>query len=217
MTFSALEILGYFASVVVAVSLMMKSIIRLRWYNLVGAVAFAVYGLLVHAYPVFVVNGFIAFVDIYYLWRIYTNKEKFDIMEVNPDNPMLERFLDFHGEDIERFFPGLQLKEARDPYIFFIFRNMLPVGLFAGRPSGGQAMTILIDYAIPDFRDLKSSRYLYHNRSELFLKRGIRRLEIRSSHPHYTRFLKKIGFKQEGGGHVFYMELSPRKKAAKSF
>jgi len=40
MTFSALEILGYFASVVVAVSLMMKSIIRLRWYNLVGAVAF---------------------------------------------------------------------------------------------------------------------------------------------------------------------------------
>ncbi len=210
MTFSALEILGYFASVVVAVSLMMKSIIRLRWYNLVGAVAFAVYGLLVHAYPVFVVNGFIALVDIYYLWRIYHNKEKFDIMEVSADNPMLERFLEFYRDDLKRFFPGLQLKEVKDPYIFFIFRNMLPVGLFAGRPDGEATMTILIDYAIPDFRDLKSSLYLYRNRKELFLKRGIRRLEIENTHPNYTRFLKKIGFKRQGGDHLFYMELSSR-------
>ena len=210
MTFSALEILGYFASVVVAVSLMMKSIIRLRWYNLVGAVAFAVYGLLVHAYPVFVVNGFIAFVDIYYLWQIYNNKEKFDIMEVTPDSPMLERFLDFYREDINRFFPGLQLKPAENLYIFFIFRNMVPVGLFAGRPSANKTMTILIDYAIPDFRDLKSSLYLYRNRRELFLDKGIRRLEIENSHPNYTRFLKKIGFKQPDEGHVFYLELPPR-------
>ncbi|MBK7894579.1 MAG: hypothetical protein WAS33_09350 [Candidatus Promineifilaceae bacterium] len=66
------ELLGYMASVFVAISLMMRSVTRLRMINLVGAVLFTVYGLVIAAYPVAVVNGFIVFVNLYYLqqtWR----------------------------------------------------------------------------------------------------------------------------------------------------
>ncbi|MCA9901859.1 MAG: YgjV family protein [Ardenticatenaceae bacterium] len=66
------ELLGYMASVFVAVSLMMRSLVKLRVINLVGAVLFTVYGLIIAAYPVAVVNGFIVLVNIYYLqqtWR----------------------------------------------------------------------------------------------------------------------------------------------------
>ena len=66
------ELLGYMASVFVAVSLMMRSLVKLRVINLVGAVLFTVSGLIIAAYPVAVVNGFIVLVNIYYLqqtWR----------------------------------------------------------------------------------------------------------------------------------------------------
>ena len=65
-----IEIIGYAGSLLVAVSLMMSSLVRLRWINLGGALAFAVYGWLVGAYPVLAVNGFIVLVNVYYLWRM---------------------------------------------------------------------------------------------------------------------------------------------------
>ena len=61
-----LEFIGYAGSVLVAVSLMMSNIVRLRWINLFGAATFSAYGLLINAYPVFALNGFIVLVDLYY-------------------------------------------------------------------------------------------------------------------------------------------------------
>ena len=66
------EMLGYMASVFVAISLMMRSVTKLRVINLIGAVLFTAYGLVIAAYPVAVMNGFIVLVNIYYLqqtWR----------------------------------------------------------------------------------------------------------------------------------------------------
>ncbi|WP_420630531.1 hypothetical protein [Candidatus Leptofilum sp.] len=65
------EMLGYLASVFVAVSLMMRSLVKLRVINLVGALLFTAYGLMIAAYPVAVVNGFIVLVNIYYLQQSY--------------------------------------------------------------------------------------------------------------------------------------------------
>jgi len=53
------EFIGYAASVLVAVSLMMRSIVRLRLIHLAGALRFAAYGLLIKAYPIVAVNSFI--------------------------------------------------------------------------------------------------------------------------------------------------------------
>ena len=46
---------------------MMSSILKLRVINLVGAALFTVYGLLIGAYPVAVMNLFIVLIDLYYL------------------------------------------------------------------------------------------------------------------------------------------------------
>ena len=50
-THALLETFGYLASLLVAVSLMMRSIVRLRWINLTGAACFTAYGILIAAYP----------------------------------------------------------------------------------------------------------------------------------------------------------------------
>lgn len=65
------EWVGYLASVVVAISLMMSDIKKLRWLNLFGAMLFVAYGMVIQAYPVAAVNFFIVLIDLYYLIKIY--------------------------------------------------------------------------------------------------------------------------------------------------
>ncbi|MCE9685785.1 hypothetical protein LZP73_06080 [Shewanella sp. AS16] len=65
------EWVGYLASVVVAISLMMANIKKLRWWNLTGAALFVAYGLAIGALPVALVNFFIVLIDIYYLFKLY--------------------------------------------------------------------------------------------------------------------------------------------------
>jgi len=68
------EYVGYAASLFAGVSLMMGNILYLRWLNLVGAVTFCWYGLMIEAYPVLVLNLFITAADIYYIYKIYSQK-----------------------------------------------------------------------------------------------------------------------------------------------
>jgi len=65
------EWVGYLASIVVAISLMMSNIKKLRWWNLIGAALFVAYGVAIDAYPVALVNFFIVLIDIYYLVKLY--------------------------------------------------------------------------------------------------------------------------------------------------
>ncbi|GIU09775.1 YgjV family protein [Shewanella morhuae] len=65
------EWIGYLASVVVAISLTMSNIKKLRWWNLIGAALFVAYGIAISAYPVALVNFFIVLIDAYYLIKLY--------------------------------------------------------------------------------------------------------------------------------------------------
>ena len=70
-----LEWLGYLASLIVLISLLMSSIVKLRWINLVGSSLFSLYGFLIGALPVGFMNFGIALINIYYLIQIYRTKE----------------------------------------------------------------------------------------------------------------------------------------------
>lgn len=68
-----IEWIGYAASVVIALSLLMTDIVKLRVINAIGCLIFVVYGWLVGAYPVVISNGIIFIIDIYQLFKL--NKE----------------------------------------------------------------------------------------------------------------------------------------------
>ena len=69
------EWVGYLASVVVAISLMMSNIKKLRWWNLIGAALFVAYGVAIGAYPVALVNFFIVLIDFYYLVDLHPDAD----------------------------------------------------------------------------------------------------------------------------------------------
>jgi len=188
------EIIGYAGSILVAVSLMMSSLARLRLINLVGALAFAVYGWLVGAYPVFVVNGFIVLVNVFYLRRMSRVRDYFSLMRIRRlDNRYLETFLTYHQMDIERFFPGFSLEEIRNPRVTFILRNVNPAGLVIFEEDGPE-VRIHLDYVLPNYRDLRCARFFMDEMAPIWRERGIRKMLSPAAGATHRDYLKRLGF-----------------------
>jgi len=202
-----LEILGYIGSVVVAVSLMMKNIVKLRWWNLVGAALFSLYGLLVGAYPVFAVNFFIAIVDIYYLIVLYKKQDEFSLVSVRPNNNYLKKFTEFYSEDISKFFPEFSFTNLEGKKVFFILRNLLPVGLFAFEISDKNSAVVYIDYAVPSYRDLNNAKFLYKTKPEFFKKLGCEKIITYTKIDAHKKYLMKVGFSEGKKSNEFIMEV----------
>lgn len=68
---STIELIGYSASLMVAISLMMKDITWLRCLNFTGCTLFVIYGVYISAWPVAGMNAFVACINIYHLIKIY--------------------------------------------------------------------------------------------------------------------------------------------------
>ncbi len=203
------EIIGYTGSVLIAASLTMKNIFMLRKINLMGALTFAVYGLLLPVYPVLVLNSFIIIVDVYYLAGMYMKKDAFNLMPVlDPGHPYLNKFLDFYSNDIKKFFPDFALNKIEDANCYFILRNLVPVGIFIYREESQDVADILLDYAIPDYRDLKNAEYLYFAQSKFLKEKGIKILTTESSITKHIKYLQKVGFKADSdNNNIFKKKL----------
>lgn len=188
------EIIGYLASVLIAVSMMMRSILRLRIINLVGAALFTVYGLAIGALPVAAVNLFIALVNVYHLYQIYSTRERFNLVDVAPEAGYLHCFLDFYAAEIRKFVPDFAFNPARPQLIFFILRDAIPAGLFIAERIEPGALFVHLDFVIPGYRDFKVGRFLYTRKRALFQEQGIERIYSRPGSPAHAAYLQRMGF-----------------------
>lgn len=165
-----------------------------------GAFSFAVYGLLIHAIPVTFLNGFIVLVDIYYLIKIYSAKEVFQILEVRHDNKYLLEFIRFHEKEIHKFFPEFQFKPEMNTVNFFVLRNMNVAGVFLAHRENNNVLHVGLDYVIPEYRDFKNGKFIYDRLGGWFMANGFRKVVAPSENPKYGVYLKKLGFKNEANG-----------------
>ena len=199
MTENLLHYIGYAASATIAISMTVSSIVKFRWINLFGAFSFSIYGLIIAAYPVMLLNGFIVLVDIYYLSRIYSKRELFEILEIMPDNKYLSRFLEFHKLEIQKFFPGFTYKPELNTLSFFTLRNMSVAGIFLAHRNG-DTLSVGLDYVIPAYRDYKNGKHIYLQVIKKFTDSGIRKIVASGNSKEYTQYLKKLGFIENDSG-----------------
>lgn len=61
------EVIGVCASVIVLISFLLKGEEKIRIVNLVGAILFVIYGLLIHAFSVWFLNSVLVLVHLYKL------------------------------------------------------------------------------------------------------------------------------------------------------
>ena len=200
MEINILQWIGYTASVIIALSMTMNSIVKFRWINLAGAITFSTYGFLIGALPVGFLNGFIVCVDIYYLYTIYSKKEVFETLEIRADNKYLLRFLEFHNKEIQKFFPGFTYKPEMNTISFFILRNTAVAGLFLAHREDNNILKVGLDYVIPEYRDFKNGRYIYLRLRRKFIDDGFDKVITSASSAKYVKYLKKIGFTESSDG-----------------
>lgn len=186
--------LGYFASILVATALMQTSILRLRMINLIGASLFCIYALLIQAWPVAILNMMIVGINIYNLWKLLRVEEEFRVLNIQPNSEYLQQFLDYHKADIQKFVPEFKaINPDEKSIIFFVLRNMLPVGLFIAKENDGKA-TIELDYVIAGYRDFKVGKFVYRQKADFFKERGIHQLVTASSAKAHQTYLERMGF-----------------------
>jgi hypothetical protein len=192
------DYLGYFASILVATALMQTSILRLRMINLVGASLFTVYALLIRAWPVAILNTMIVCINLYNLWKLMRVEEEFRVLSIQSNSEYLQQFLEFHKEDIQKFVPEFkELNPNEAQIIFFVLRDMLPVGLFIAKESEGGRAVIQLDYVIPNYRDFKVGKFVYRQKADFFKERGIRQLISFPGTKAHQSYLERMGFSRD--------------------
>ncbi len=203
------ELIGYVGSVFIIVSITQRSIFRLRLFGLIGGTVFLAYALLIEAYPIAVVNAIAVSIHIYYLRELLLRPdEAFSVLQVDPDSAYLQYFLDFHARDIDRFFGGLP-EQTDDLITVFVLRDLIPAGLYIGRQVGERAES-LIDYAIPQYRDLKIGRFLYTHTNDVFGARGVTKVVTTTESDEHAQYLRKMGFVEKDGEFVLDLDRSTR-------
>jgi len=203
-----LEWIGYIASLVILISLLMSSIKKLRWVNLIGATLFAVYGFLINALPVGIMNVGIAAINVYYLIKMYSAIDYFKVLPIDNNTKYLNYFLDFYKDNIRAFMNFSQEDIENSHVSFFILRNIYPAGVFICSKYDDTTLKIEIDYVVPEFRDFKIGNFVFEKQKDFFLERGFSRFVIESTNKSHIEYLKKMGFARcDSIGETFYEKI----------
>lgn len=192
------ELVGYIASALIVLSLLMSSVWRLRVINLIGAVVFTAYGVLIGSIPVVLTNGAIVLIDVYYLVRMARDRAQgayFEVVAVPADSPLLERFLHHHRDDLPRFQPEFDGLRA-DHLAWMVLRDGVPVGVVLARVDG-EVATIDLDYVTPAHRDQRAGTRFYTTPG-LFADLGVQTLRATASVAAHRRYLRDMGFTPTG-------------------
>jgi hypothetical protein len=201
------EMIGYMGSLLVALSLTMKSLQRLRIINMVGALFFITYGLLIGALPIALLNTLTLAVNAYNLWRMVQQKDYFTLMEIRPDSAYLMRFLEFYRREISELIPTYLFKPGEDQMVIFILRNMVPVGLVIVKQTDETAQ-IFLDFVIPGYRDFRAGKFLFDESADYFWQKGIKQLVSAPGSSRHESYLKRMGF--ELGQEKYQRKIQPK-------
>ena len=188
------EWIGYISSIVILISLTMSSIIKLRWINLLGAILFSIYGIFIGAMPVAVVNLGIALIDIYYLWRLYGQKESFVVVKADVGSALFQYFIDENRDEIEEQIDIAKIDDS-DIAVYTLRDNNL-AGIVIGYMVDDDTLFIKLDFVVSKYRDFKIGHYLFVKNEKLFKDRGIKRLLAHARDTEHQIYLQKVGFKQ---------------------
>ena len=193
------EAVGYVGSGLVVLSLLQKSILRLRAIGTVASLTFLFYSVAIGAYPIAVVNVVAASIHLYYLRRLVRKKsEVFKLLTLRPDSRYLQYFLDFYKDDIAtRYQPDFVHQPDEETLAVFMLRDLVPAGLLVARGHGDSSFEILLDYVIPQYRDFKLANWLYSKESGIFNEAQCKCAWTRVTSPEQEKYFTKVGFKPD--------------------
>ncbi|MFU8793681.1 MAG: YgjV family protein [Acholeplasmataceae bacterium] len=196
-----LEWLGYLASLIVLISLLMSSVKKLRWINLIGSMIFAIYGFLIGSIPVGLMNIGIILINIYYLFQMYTQKDYFKLLPMDHSSQYTTYFIKTYQEDIESFIKIPDDLDDKKHLSYFVLRNTMPAGLFILNPINKDTLEILVDYVTPTYQDFKLGTFIFKENKDYFKSLGYQMFVTSAHSSAHEKYLKRMGFQKTETGY----------------
>jgi hypothetical protein len=100
-----IELIGYLGSILVLISMLMSSVIKLRIINTVGSIIFTFYAFAIQTYPTAILNVILVGVNIYNIFKLLKSTKQYDLVEVKADDSFAGYFLEHYKNDIAVYFP----------------------------------------------------------------------------------------------------------------
>lgn len=197
-----IEIFGYVGSVLVVVSMLMSSIVKLRVINTVGSVISCIYAFICRAYPLALMNICLIVINVYSLMRLLKTDKKYELLCANTDDTFVKHFLNYYENDIKKFFPSFDAAQMEGMDAFVVCCEGNYVGLAIGKNASG-VFDMVLDYATPAYRDTSVGQYFYENISKYKIN-TIRYAQIVSAE--HEPYMKKMGFEKEGDAYIRKLE-----------
>ena len=195
------DVVGYVASVLVAASFFMRSLLRLRWVSLAGSLIFMVYAAFIGAWPVLATNAVVAVANIIGLRReLTTAASAITAVPIDPDAPFLTDYLAANGDEIAHSQPAYHPSE-HDTFVRLVNRDGLPAGVLIAEPAGKELL-IKLDYVSPAYRDSVNATWLFGPGRSTFTDAGHTRLVAHAHTSVHRHYLEHVGFRSEGNAYV---------------
>lgn len=193
-----LELYGYIGSVLVVVSLLMASVVKLRIFNTLGCIVSGSYAFIIGSLPLCLVNGALIIINGYYLIKMFKSKREYDLIESNMEDGFVKYFLERYDEDIRKFFPGFDHSKKADS-AYMVCCNGTPASVLLANKGENGFLDIVLDYSTPAYRDCSVAKYLYPALGD----RGIRFLVTGEVHTEtHAKYLEKMGFENQNDIYV---------------
>lgn len=191
------ELIGYLCSLLVIISMLMTSVVKLRIINTCGCIIFVIYALLINSIPTAITNACLIVINLYNLFRLFKNVRKYSIVKLPPSDSFVRFFLDAHERDMKQFYPVINKNLVYD-YTCLICHDTNPVGLFLAKTEEDGVLNLHIAYTIPSYRDSSVEKYLLN----WLTNEKVKKLVAVNFTEGHKKYLKKSGFTEENGNLV---------------
>ncbi|MBS1736888.1 MAG: hypothetical protein JSS98_09855 [Bacteroidetes bacterium] len=205
-----IDIIGYSASALLAISLMVNNDLKFRWVNAGGCLFFIIYGGFIGAWPIIVTNSLLLAINIFYLLKIYTSHEDFELIEFQGTERLVKKFLTFYAADIHNYFPDFKHEINEDQLNFVILRDLVIANIFIATLQPDGSAIIRLNYTVSKYRDYKVGTFIFKKDRKFLISKKINELVYESvANKNHLHFLKKMGFMQsEINKSSYFLKLS---------
>jgi len=193
------ELVGFIASALILVSLILTSVVRLRIVNAIGAAVFVVYGLLIDSVPVWGMNAAIVVVDLWQLRALLRKDERVEAVAVPWDSPVLARVLAVHDDDVARYAAPEFDAPTPEHSAWLVLRDTTPSSVLLVRRLDDGRVRVDLDYATPATRDLRAGRLL-HGDLDVLATVGPGPVVADPGPREHQRYLSAVGFQPGDDG-----------------
>ena len=157
-----------------------------------------VYGTLIHAFPVIIANTVLLGINIYQLIRMYKYDEIFHLIEVQPEDKIIESFVSFYKEDIKNYFPNYNITSTENKICFVVLRDMAIANLFVATLTNNGNAVVEINYTEAKYRDYKTGNFIFFKEKQYLQQKGINNVVYENVfNKKHLDFIKVMGFKEQ--------------------